>query len=102
MFPQAVCTNGRICLPVSREEMMGSRLLLPLLAMLAALSVLPDAALAYVGPGAGLSAIGTLVALVGAVLLAIVGFLWYPLKRLIRGLRGTPAAPAPKDGDGGR
>jgi hypothetical protein len=54
---------------------------------------LPLAAHAYVGPGAGLSAIGTLVALLGAVLLAIVGFLWYPLKRLLRG-RNRPAGPA--------
>jgi len=40
---------------------------------------------AYVGPGAGLSAIGSLVALVLAVLVAIIGFLWYPLKRLMKG-----------------
>jgi len=38
-----------------------------------------------VGPGAGLSAIGSLVALVLAVLVAIIGFLWYPLKRLMKG-----------------
>lgn len=48
------------------------------------LTPLPQLAHAYIGPGAGLSAIGTLVALVGAVLLAIVGFVWYPLKRLLR------------------
>lgn len=48
------------------------------------LTQLPQLAHAYIGPGAGLSAIGTLVALVGAVLLAIVGFVWYPLKRLLR------------------
>lgn len=42
---------------------------------------------AYVGPGAGLSAIGSLLALLGAIGLAIVGFIWYPVKRLIRALR---------------
>lgn len=47
-------------------------------------AVTPQIALAYVGPGAGLSAIGTLVALAGAVLLAIVGFVWYPVKRLLK------------------
>ncbi|MEN8722669.1 MAG: hypothetical protein ABF335_07250 [Alphaproteobacteria bacterium] len=41
-------------------------------------------ALAYVGPGAGISAIGSLLALIGAVLLAIVGFVWYPVKRMIK------------------
>lgn len=37
----------------------------------------------YVGPGAGLGAIGTVLALVGAILLAVVGFVWYPVKRLL-------------------
>jgi hypothetical protein len=46
---------------------------------------LPEAAFAYVGPGAGLSFIGTLVVSIGALLLAVVGFIWYPLKRLLRG-----------------
>ena len=39
---------------------------------------------AYIGPGAGLGAIGTVIALLGALLLMIVGFVWYPLKRLRR------------------
>ncbi len=39
---------------------------------------------AYVGPGAGLSAIGSALALIGALLLGIVGFFWYPIKRLVR------------------
>lgn len=40
--------------------------------------------LAYIGPGAGLTAIGAAFAFVGAILLAIVGFIWYPIKRLLR------------------
>jgi hypothetical protein len=39
---------------------------------------------AYVGPGVGLSAIGTVLAFIGAVVLLIAGFLWYPVKRLLR------------------
>lgn len=46
------------------------------------LAVAPQPAEAYIGPGAGITAIGTMIALVGAVVLAIVGFVWYPLKRL--------------------
>ena len=38
---------------------------------------------AYIGPGAGLSAIGSVLALVGAVLLMILGFVWYPVKRIL-------------------
>lgn len=44
-------------------------------------------AAAYVGPGAGLTAIGSFLALLAAVVLGIVGFLWYPVKRLMRRLR---------------
>lgn len=44
--------------------------------------LLSQTAMAYVGPGAGLSAIGSVIALVLIVLVAILGFLWFPLKRL--------------------
>ncbi len=42
----------------------------------------PALAHAYVGPGAGLSAIGTILAFIGSLLLLVVGFIWYPLKRV--------------------
>lgn len=45
---------------------------------------LAGTAQAYVGPGAGLTAIGTVVALLAAVSLAVVGFIWYPIRRLRR------------------
>ena len=44
----------------------------------------PATAFAYVGPGAGITAIGSVLALLLGILLAIVGFLWYPLKRFMR------------------
>jgi hypothetical protein len=47
----------------------------------------PLPAEAYIGPGAGISAIGTVVALLAAVALMVVGFVWYPIKRLRRKLR---------------
>ena len=56
-------------------------------ALLALMPVTP--ALAYVGPGAGLTAIGTVLALVAALLLAIVGFVWYPIRRLRRRRHGN-------------
>ena len=54
--------------------------------------VLSNPALAYIGPGAGLSAIGTFVAVIGAFLLLLVGFVWYPVKRLLRGRKATKDA----------
>ena len=50
-------------------------------------SVLPGFALAYIGPGAGLGAIGTFLAVIGAAVLLFVGFVWYPVKRLLRWLK---------------
>ena len=53
------------------------------LLVISLLFINPHATLAYIGPGAGLSAIGTVIALTAAILLAIIGFFWYPIKRLI-------------------
>lgn len=38
---------------------------------------------AYLGPGGAVSSIGALLALIGAVLLAIIGFVWFPIKRML-------------------
>jgi len=53
----------------------------------------------YLGPGAAVSSLGAFVALVGGIVVAILGFLWYPIRRLMRRLRkpseqeeGTPDA----------
>ena len=52
-----------------------------------ALLLLPGAAHAYVGPGAGLGAVAVTLAVLLGVVLLLVGFVWYPLKRLVRRLR---------------
>ena len=39
---------------------------------------------AYIGPGAGLSVLGSVFALIGGLLLLVIGFLWYPIKRFIK------------------
>lgn len=46
------------------------------------LVVFPAVAHAYIGPGTGLSAIGSIAAFIGSILLLLIGFIWYPLKRL--------------------
>jgi hypothetical protein len=58
------------------------------------LLAMPLPASAYIGPGAGLSALGTFVAIVGAFVLLLAGFVWYPVKRLLRGRAATRAKPA--------
>ena len=80
---------------------MGRRAL-HLFAVLAATSVLALPAAAYVGPGAGLTAIGSFLVLIGTIALMIVGFIWYPVKRMLRSRRaknsdGVAAAPSVKE-----
>ncbi len=41
-------------------------------------------AAAYIGPGAGLSAIGAFLAIFAGIVVALFGFLWYPIKKLLR------------------
>lgn len=49
--------------------------------LISLVATLSTSAQAYVGPGAGLGVIGTLLGIVAAIVLALFGLLWYPLKR---------------------
>ena len=62
--------------------------LLFLLAVLAA----PGTAAAYMGPGAGLGMLGSLIAVVAAVAVAIVGLVLLPLRLIRKRWRKTHAA----------
>jgi hypothetical protein len=59
--------------------------LLPILSIIfiTLMMAVPQVAIAYIGPGAGIAAIGTVLALIGGILLAILAFIWYPIKRLL-------------------
>lgn len=54
-------------------------------ALLLAATAVP--AQAYVGPGLGLGAASTALGVVGAILLGLMAFVWYPVKRLLRMVR---------------
>lgn len=54
-----------------------------LLLLCSTLAAMP--AQAYLGPGGAVSSVGALLALIGAVLLAVIGFVWFPLKRMLKG-----------------
>ena len=62
--------------------------------MLALASVLlaPSSVEAYLGPGGVVSGIGAFIALVEAFVASVFGFVWFPLKRLFRNLRGKSGA----------
>jgi hypothetical protein len=62
---------------------------------LAALAV-PAPAFAYMGAGAGLSAIGSVLSFLGGFLLMAVGLVWYPLKRMLKRKKGGDDRPEAK------
>jgi hypothetical protein len=59
---------------------------------------LSEPALAYVGPGAGLGAIGAFLGLVATVLLTVGVLVLWPVRRLLRRVRNKPAAETPDPG----
>lgn len=70
------------------------RLLAALCAATTLVLMLPGLAYGYLGPGGVISGFGALIALVGAVAASVVGFLWFPIKRVIRRLRSTDSSVA--------
>lgn len=61
-------------------------------AAVVSLVLAPEAALAYGGPGSVITGIGAFLAAIVAVAAAVVGFFWFPLKRLYQKLRGDDAS----------
>jgi hypothetical protein len=62
------------------------------LLFLATMLAAPSAA-AYMGPGAGLGMLGSLIAVVGAVLVAVVGLLVLPVRMLLKRRRKAQQKP---------
>jgi Na+-driven multidrug efflux pump len=65
----------------------------------ALLFLAPGAAYGYVGPGTGLAIIGAALAFIASLFLGVLGFVWYPFKRLYRALFGgseLPPEPPPE------
>lgn len=48
------------------------------------LALVSSPAMAYVGPGLGMGVIGTIFGVLAAILLALFGLFWYPLKRALK------------------
>ena len=62
------------------------------------LLITAEQALAYVGPAPSLTVIGTILGFLGLIVLAIFGFLWYPIKRLIaKRKQSVPVGTAPRE-----
>ena len=68
-----------------------------LIVCLLILAISPTPAFAYFGPGTGLSAIGALLALLVGVVVAVLGFIWYPVKRLLGRKKSSEPDPIRED-----
>lgn len=79
--------------------MQTTRSLLALLIVTLGLAAVPDATFAYGGPGSVISGIGALLAALAALLASLFGFVWFPLKRLVRKLRGENSESAQATAD---
>ncbi|WP_265570160.1 hypothetical protein [Sphingomicrobium nitratireducens] len=66
---------------------MSQRKLQLMTALVLAATVLPAPAHAYMGVGAGLSALGSTLSFLGILLLMLFGFVWYPVKRMLKRVR---------------
>src|SRR4051794_10854659 len=78
---------------VPRTERMMRKL--PLLVASLCLIAAATPALAYIGPGAGITMLGAIWGVIVAIALAIGAVIFYPIRVLLRRLRRQPAAAAP-------
>lgn len=69
----------------------------PAVPQILVLALCPFPAQAYVGPGAGLGAIAVTIAVLLGLVLLVVGFVWYPLKRMLRRRKAERDGPAASD-----
>ena len=67
---------------------------LPGLAALTLAACLPSTASAYVGPGAGLTLIGSILAIGAAVLIMVVGLVAFPIRMMMKASRNRKASKA--------
>ncbi|MFK5985112.1 MAG: hypothetical protein QM479_06775 [Pseudomonadota bacterium] len=56
-------------------------------ALIIATLLIPIPAFAYFGPGIGMTAIASLIAFGAAILFTFLGFIWFPVKRLIKKIK---------------
>ena len=54
------------------------------LSIMMALLMLPQPALAYIGPGVGAGAISAVLGVIGAIFLGLFAIIWYPIKRMLK------------------
>jgi hypothetical protein len=60
------------------------------------LTILPNSAYAYVGPGLGAGTLGVILGIIGSIFIALFAICWYPLKRILKKIK-SPENKKSKD-----
>jgi hypothetical protein len=63
------------------------------------LALMAGPAVAYVGPGAGISVLGSLLGILATILVAIGAIVFWPVRKYMKRKKARAASPAPADTD---
>lgn len=63
--------------------------------------MLPSAALAYIGPGAGISVLGSLLGILGTIVIAVGAILFWPVRKVLKRRKQATAVPQDENSIGG-
>jgi uncharacterized membrane protein len=63
------------------------------------LLLLPVPALAYIGPGAGISVLGSLLGILGTIIIAIGAILFWPIRKMMKRRKAAAATTEPESSE---
>jgi len=63
------------------------------------LLLLPVPVLAYIGPGAGISVLGSLLGILGTIVIAIGAILFWPIRKMMKRRKAAAAATEPESSE---
>jgi uncharacterized membrane protein len=63
------------------------------------LLLLPVPVLAYIGPGAGISVLGSLLGILGTIIIAIGAILFWPIRKMMKRRKAAAAATEPESSE---
>ena len=63
------------------------------------LLLLPVSVLAYIGPGAGISVVGSLLGILGTIIIAIGAILFWPIRKMMKRRKAAAATTEPESSE---
>lgn len=78
---------------------MKTKIVIGMVACAALGCTLASPASAYIGPGVGAGAVAAVFGVIGSIFLAIIGVVYYPIKRMLKGRKRPTGAPTNQTDD---